>query len=312
MSVSIRAYQDADFEAVYGLWQAAMGADWPLTPNFLRRMISGCECYEAGDNFVAETAGEIVGFAATQMDDTGKSGGILLLMVHPEKRRQSIGRQLHEAATAHLRQHGAENISLAHGGTETLWPGVPLNMAGSVEFFKACGWRFPDTCYDLTRDLADYQTPPGTLERIGQQIEIRPTATADEAKMVLAFEQRIFPFWAVYFEMTAQDGRYADILAAWDGAKVVGSLLLDTPDIPGLAPNAVWHLMLGAEMGTIGAVGVDETYRERGIGLAMVARASEMLQARGVRQCMIGWTDLLTFYGRLGYTIWRSYAMTED
>lgn len=310
MTISIRPYRASDFDTLYALWGATLGDSWPLTPAYLRYMVSGYARYKEGDHFVAEQDGQVVGFVATQND--GKAGGIPFLIVSPDMQRQGIGRQLNTAAIEHLRRHGIDTISLAHGGGDYFWPGVPLNPPGAVDFFKACGWTLPDTCYDMTQDLATYQTPAGVLERAARlSIDIRLCSSSEEAAAVVAFEQRVFPFWAQYFQMNANPAHFDSILAAWDGKTVVGALLLDVADIDGLNPGGVWHVILGDHMGSIGAVGVDEARQGHGIGLALVATASEILQKRGVRQCVIGWTDLLGFYGRLGYREWRAYAMTD-
>jgi beta-N-acetylhexosaminidase len=47
--------------------------------------------------------------------------------------------------------------------------------------------------------------------------------------------------------------------------------------------------------------------RGRGIGTGIVAYACEQLRERGVGHCHIGWTVLLSFYGRLGFRPWRRY-----
>jgi predicted N-acetyltransferase YhbS len=312
MTVSLRAYQPSDLDALYPLWEATLGETWPLTAAYLKRMLIGVPRYQEGDYLVAEDNGQVVGFAATQVHSSGKEAGIALLMVKPDYQRQGIGTKLHTAAMERIGTKHVQVVNLAHSGADPFWPGVPLEPAGGIDFFKACGWKFPDINYDLTRDLRDYQTPPGVLKRVAEQgIQIRPT-TADQAPAVVEFERRAFPFWAEFFEMTEDDGRYSDIVAAWDGERVVGSLLIEKPNLDALNPGGLWHRILGQDMGGLGAVGVDESYQGRGIGLAMVARGSEMLSERGVSQCVIGWTDLTDFYGKLGYRVWRSYGMTDQ
>jgi GNAT superfamily N-acetyltransferase len=54
-------------------------------------------------------------------------------------------------------------------------------------------------------------------------------------------------------------------------------------------------------------VGVAEAQRGRDIGIALVAYASEILKSRGVGNSVIDWTNLDSFYGRVGYQIWREY-----
>lgn len=310
MPLSIRPYRPADFDVLFALWEATLSDSWRLTADYLRYMVSGYARYRDGDHFIAEQDGRVAGFVATQND--GKAGGIPLLIISPQNQCQGIGTKLHTAALKHLRQQGIEKISLAHGGGDYFWPGVPLNCSGAVDFFKACGWSFLYTSYDMTQDLATYQTPPGVLERaVRLGIDIRLCNSAQEAAAVVAFERRMFPNWLNYYEALASAARYDEILAAWDGETVVGALLLDKTDSDRFNPNTVWQMILGDHMGSIGAVGVDEARQGQGIGLAMVDAASEILQSRGVRQCVIGWTDLLGFYGRVGYREWRAYAMTD-
>ena len=47
----------------------------------------------------------------------------------------------------------------------------------------------------------------------------------------------------------------------------------------------------------------------RGIGTAMVARASQILRGAGTGTCHIGWTVRESFYVRAGYRAWRRYRM---
>ncbi|MBN8635293.1 MAG: GNAT family N-acetyltransferase [Anaerolineae bacterium] len=309
--MQLRTYQLTDFEAVYALWQATLGSRWPLSAPYFQRMISGAAVYRPGDHFVLEEAGRIIGFAATQTHAAGKSASLQLIMVSPAYQRQGFGRQLHDAAFEHLRGKNVAKINVAVGGAEIFWCGVPDNASGARAFFEACGWDLAYPNYDLTRDLRAYQTPDGVLERVTRAgIQLR-AADAAEAPLVQAFEREHFDFWAEYFDLTAHQGRFQDIIAAWDGAKVVGSLLIENPSAAALNASAVWHNLLGDNMGMIGAVGVDEAYRERGIGLALVAYASEIQRDRGVGQCVIGWTDLLSFYGRLGYQVWQGYQLAD-
>lgn len=303
MTASIRPYQPSDFDALYGVWQAALDSTWPITPEFLQRIVSGYASYREGDHLVAEQEGRVVGFIPTRLDSAGKTAEIPFVVVHPEKQRQGIGTQLHTAAIEHWRQKGVETVSLGHGDGY-FWRGVPDEFPGVLKFFQSCGWHFNETDYDLTQDLHAYRTPPGVFERVTQQnIEIR-LSSADEIAAILQFERRVFPDWAEIFQANADAGRYPDILVAWQGKSVVGSLLME-------ATLFVWHKMLGDDMGIIGVVGVDDQLRRRGIGVALTARASEILQARGVGQCFIGWTDEVEFYGKLGYKIWHSYSIAD-
>jgi GNAT superfamily N-acetyltransferase len=72
-----------------------------------------------------------------------------------------------------------------------------------------------------------------------------------------------------------------------------------------------WKTLLGASAGAIGVVGVAESARQRGVGRALVARASEIVRDRGAQHCFIGWTWMIGLYGELGYHVWQEYQMSR-
>jgi GNAT superfamily N-acetyltransferase len=124
-------------------------------------------------------------------------------------------------------------------------------------------------------------------------------ASADLAD-VLAFEASAFPNWLRWFSAAGPD-----VLVARDSeGNIAGTLLLDGPDA-----NTGFGPMLGPAAGTIGCVGIAPAAQGRGIGTALVVRASEILRDAGVRNCHISWTTRESFYRRAGYRPWRRYAM---
>jgi len=137
-------------------------------------------------------------------------------------------------------------------------------------------------------------------------------AKEEEVPEVLAFEDREFPGWAPGFRYMTELEEFANLLVARDlgTGGVVGTLLLFPPACRWLGANIVWKELLGADLGGLGAVGVAASERGRGIGIALVARASEVLRERGTGNCHIDWTGLLDFYGKLGYLPWRQYYMS--
>ena len=72
----------------------------------------------------------------------------------------------------------------------------------------------------------------------------------------------------------------------------------------------IWQELLGPKTGGIGTLGVREDARGRGIGLALAARTTEILRDRGLGSSYVGWTWLVDWYGKLGYRVWRKYAMS--
>ena len=155
---------------------------WPITrPEFLQAVITDHSTYRAGDHWVAEASGRLVGFVATQVErgnaTKNPSGGIAVLLIDPPRQRQGLGSALHQTALDHLKQMGMRQAKLGGGGVSRFWPGVPGNLPGARAFFESQGWKFSETTYDLVRHLRDYQTPPVIFQRMAkEQIEIRAAA----------------------------------------------------------------------------------------------------------------------------------------
>ncbi len=313
--VSIRPYQPAaDESAVVDMWQTTFASTWPLTRDMFRRVTVGADAYRDGDYVVAEERGAPIGFIATQTDrgDSPRRGGhIGLLLVAPDRRRQGIGRALHDAALAHLRALGVNQVQLG-GGDPYLWPGVPSTLSSALAFFHSCGWTYAETSYDLVQDLRGYVSPSALDRRVdGQRIALEIGAHQHAAE-VLTFVAREFPSWEGSYRSVVELGDYADLLLArGDDGHIIGTTIMYSPLSHPWRIDVRWKTLLGEDVGAISVVGVAASARRRGVGHALVARASEIVRERGARHCFIGWAWMIGLYGELGYRVWQEYRMSR-
>lgn len=302
----LRRAAAADASSLAALWRDAMEPDWPLSADLLRRVF-----HEQAIAFVAEdNRGRIIGSVCAHAAD-GESGSLVVLLVAPDARRQGVGTRLHAAALDRLRTAGVRRVQLGGGGSPRLWPGVPENLADARAFFAARGWTYTETSYDLTQDMRAYATPPPVRQR-GETAGIRfATAAPGDVPALLAFTATAFPSWADAYRQVAETGDLDDLLfARAAGGEIVGALILYGAWSHPARNDVLWKSLLGPEAGALGCVGVAKAWRDRGVGSALVARGSEIVQERGAGVCLVGWTWLLDFYGRLGYTVWHENAMS--
>ncbi len=284
---AFRSFSPAeDRPAVASLWHVALEPAWPLLPGAIAIL---------GDGVLAMESGRPAGFVAVDL-----AGSISLLLVHPAHQRRGIGSALVDAALRRLDAAGVTEVAAGSGGTSSIWPGVPLNLPAAAGFFAARGWDARHDTLDLVADLRGYRAPAGAYDGAARAgMTIRP-GTESDADAVLAFETAVFPRWARWFQPGGQN-----VLTAWDSeGDIAGTLLFSGP-----GADSVFGPMLGPDTGTIGCVGVAPHRQERGIGTAMVARASEILRDSGTRICHISWTARESFYTRAGYRPWRRYRM---
>jgi len=313
--VSIRPYQpDADEPAVFDLWQTTFATTWPLARDMFRRVTVGADSYQDGDHVVAEERGVPIGFIATQADrgaSPRRTGHIGIVLVAPARRRQGIGRALHDAALAHLRERGVNQVQLG-GGETYLWPGVPSTLSSALAFLHSCGWTYAETSYDLVQDLRGYVSPSTIDRRVdGQRIALEIGAHQHAAE-VLTFVARAFPSWEAAYRSVVELGDHADLLLArGDDGHIIGATIMYSPLSHPWRVDVRWMTLLGDDAGAIGVVGVAALARRRGVGHALVARASEIVRERGARRYFIGWAWMIGLYGELGYRVWQEYRMSR-
>lgn len=287
------------------LWRGCLSSRWAVTPAWFRR-VTVVSTSRPGDLLLAEQAGHAIGFALTQVGQGAEPGGsILALGVLPEFRRRGVGRALHTAALAQLRARGALNACLGSGAGQYFWPGVPLDGSAAWNFFQALGWQDQEHSFDLVRSLDDYHTPAWVGERVaGLDVDFVSAEGADAAD-VLAFIAAEETGWVGAYSAYLAGGKAADVLLARrraDGEIVAACLLEDAAQR--------WAGCFPGPLAAPGCFVTAERWQGQGIGMALVARACELLQARGCKTCFIGWTWLVDWYGKLGFAVWQENVMS--
>ncbi|MGH9212359.1 MAG: GNAT family N-acetyltransferase [Acidimicrobiales bacterium] len=286
--MAIRRFRRADdVDDMALLWEHALAPTWPLLPAGLQVL---------RDGYVAERDGQVVGMVGTD-----PAGSVTLVIVHPDHRRQGIGRQLVERALADFRAAGLTAVTAGSGGRDHIWPGIPTDLPGALAFFDALRWPASYVATDLVQDLQE----PGADTRLDVAtpvpgVSLRLAAVAGLEDAVLDFEDRYFPQWSRAFRKSGEE----PLVAIDADGTVVGSLLLAGPG----RVSRYWPL-LGEHSATIGCVGVSPEREGAGIGSAMVAAASRVLAGRGAGNCHIDWVVRVGFYARLGYRPWREFSM---
>jgi GNAT superfamily N-acetyltransferase len=214
---------------------------------------------------------------------------------------------LHDAALERLGAYGVQQVQLGAGALNYFWPGVPIDLPGAWAFFQALGWTEVARSFDLTRSLDDYLTPAWVWEKWrGLGLDF---VTADKAgleKEAINFVSVEYPGWVFYFVQAIGEGRARDVILARrnSSAEILGACLVENP-------VQRWAQRLRQPVGAPGCILTAQAVRDRGIGMALVALATETLQARGCRTSFIGWTWLVDWYGKLGYKTWQEYIMSR-
>ena len=298
-SIRIRSYITVkDERAVFELWQNLLGEMWPLSQETFHHAILFPLVSASTHHFVAEKDGAVIEFIAVIAEDKAE---IMCLLVSKNEQRKGIGAKLLNTGLDELKKKKITEVHLGSGTHTYFWPGVPTNLPVAINFFKKNGFIFESLSADMVLDLNTYQTPPFVFERVKEiMFELIKEIEVDKA---LTFEKDNFPEWWPYYQRAAKEKRLNNVLLAKTADnRIVGTVFVGERLV-------TWEKLLGSKVGSLGALGVAENMRSRGIGLALAARGTEIMQEKGLTKVYLGWTELTDWYGRLGYQIWREFAM---
>ncbi len=300
-------------EAVLSLWNAELATSFPLDSRLYRQIVGSGESKP-----VLYTLGGEAGLDAFAL--VRGDGHLSALLVRSDARRQGLGSALLCQIEEDLR---ALSVSKLVVGADYLhfFPGAPeccsddLGYSAQTSsalsaFLDSHGFDRGCLEYDLRADLNDLD-----LDALGAKVltpegfEVVPYAADFDAETD-AFFGRCFPGrWCKEF----QDARAAGslektlLLLVTEGGSVAGFCRIFATDTPILGPSVYWRALLGEHWGGLGPIGVDDDYRGRGLGLYLLHRSLLELSRRSVSQMVIDWTDLVDFYAKMGFEIWKSY-----
>lgn len=230
-------------------------------------------------------------------------GWIQMLLVHPDYRQQKIATELYQYAEQALINNGIKKIQFG-GDLGHLLCGVPLDQQEGVAFAEKFGFKRVVESVDFTKNIIEPLSLPEKNDVQFILLEL------EEQQQLIDFMNQSFPGrWTFeahdYF---AHGGTGRDYVVVKWKDKIVGFCRINDEHSAWKGPNYNWAEQFD-RLGGIGPLGVKEGYRKYGLGRAVIEAAEYYLQQRGKETFFIDWTDLIAFYEKLGYTIWKDYGI---
>jgi ribosomal protein S18 acetylase RimI-like enzyme len=290
----LRPYRVEDEPGVIALWARALPR-WPVSAEAFRARTVGT------GQLVMIAGGALAGYISVTRAQTRAQ--LTAILVDPPCRRAGLGSELLGQARRNLGS-GVESLSAGSGAGPNFWPGVPEDAPDSWAFLHAHGFEPTGEMADLIADIARFRSPGWILRQAGGGVRFELAAAGDAAQ-VIALQERHFPDWTAFYEH--QLTLPGTVLIARADGQIVGTCTVEGP----AEYDFLWRALVRGAVGAFGCVGVDPAARRRGIGLAMVARACELLSARGAEVCYCAYTYLEDWYAQLGFTRWRGYTMAS-
>ena len=206
-----------------------------------------------------------------------KGNNIRLLCVLPEKQGQGIGGALLAQAEDFIRSNGCDRAEI--GGTGSgLFIGA---VRESVGFFEKRGYTFGEEIAEMYGNSGELRLD--VKQPDGVEFRYEPGGSERLKHAVSAVDED----WVQYFS----DG---EIFCAYCGGEIAAFCIVED-DVDCIFSDGT------VRVGSVGCVGTVPKFRRQGIGLTMVARASQQLIRSGCGRIFIHYTAVYDWYAKLGY-----------
>ena len=226
---------------------------------------------------------KLVAFSVVRKDS------ISILCVDPDFQNQGYGSSLLKESEELIEKEGFNKVNLGGG----FFLACPLRGKGIKDnFFSKRGYRGTSTCYEMKMDLKDFDINNVSINlNIDDVIFKYNDHPFEDVTCAVAKVQKE---WVKFFHDNGS------CFIAEKKGKVVGFCNTSFDD-PTLVSSS------GNQVGNVGCVGVIPSARKAGIGLAMVAYATNELKKHGCTIGHIHYTDLEKWYAKLGYKTYINY-----
>lgn len=308
--------------ALTDLWNRCLGREFPARQRLLEQCLWGEPNFDAtGSRAVCDGNRLIAALALKRrqvpmgVEPADGRGWISVLLVDPAYQGQGIGSRLLAEGRDYLRRFSTQPVFLGSDPGH-FFPGIPLALRGAagsafpaLDWFARRGAHLGTPVCDLVRTDLQAFVPPERVRAL-PGVSFRPALAADRDAL-LAFLRAEFPDrWTYEAERHfALGGRPEDVMLALAGGSVIGFARLHCPESTFLGPGTYWAPRFAGRHGGLGPIGVGAGQRGRGLGLALLAAGLAELRQRGITSAVIDWTDLVTFYGLVGFRPWQWYTM---
>jgi ribosomal protein S18 acetylase RimI-like enzyme len=300
------------------LWNKELQSSFPMRERLLRQNIFQDPNFLSDGSWVAwdEEKNAAAGYIVTKawqdysagMNIDNEKGWIHSLVVGSDYRHQGIGSELLDRAEGALIARGAKVISLGSDFHRRMFPGIPDDFTDVKMWFTKKGYTQTTISHDLTKSYEE-----GVVVDLPQFDNVMfRLAQPDELEKVISLLNRNFAGWAYqtrqYWELGGTGREF--VLLEREG-EIIGFCRINDSHSPIFAQNIYWEPLFHGELGGIGPLGVDERFRGLNYGLGIVQAGIHILMQRGIKHIVIDTTPFVDFYGKLGYKVWKSYALFE-
>jgi len=253
--------------------------------------------------FKEEVGGKLVGFISVKAKvlEGKKKGSIVFLFASESYRVRGIAHKLVQSGLSWFREQDVHQIKFGGNAGSYFWPALPDNLPYLKNNLEKEGFEFSDGPVDMFADITQFVLPKEVYKPLEDDGVVIEYANEEYKDLMLEFAKENFSHWYEYYFEDLRKGNFNKVFFAHKDKEIIAISELWVGD-------SNWDLLFENNVGGGGALGVEEKWRGKGIGLAMKAWGTEILKGKGIKYVWVSWTSSIGFHEKLGFKIWRRYT----
>lgn len=295
-----------DLKSIKDIWNEEYNSIFPISDELIKRNTQNAYLKAS---FIVKEKNETIGFVISKVYDDeyhkfdyDNIGWISLIFVKSAYRNKGIGSILINRVESEFSKLGKTTINIGRD-FYNFFPGLPIDLKMSINWFIKKGYnRLSNTC-DLIRNK-------DTLILLrNNNIKYAFASSISKEKLIDFLEANWPGRWTKeavdYYNQGGNGGEY---LVGLDENEICAFAKVNFPSTPTnlISYNLTWRDKFNY-LGGIGPLGVNINYRKQSIGYDIVAYAINELIKNGADNIIIDWTNLLDFYRKFDFEVWKSY-----
>jgi GNAT superfamily N-acetyltransferase len=231
-------------------------------------------CYGPGTEILGDADATAV--LTVNGSDSLAAAWLVLLVVHPDDHRRSLGRALVAESAARARAAGAVDMHLGTAIPRYVWPGVDFRFTAALALFEATGFEpYGAACNMAIPTSFRTDSPAGVV------------VEREDGDGAATFASRSFPHWLDEVERAVAAGT---CFAARAGGDTIG-----------FACHSV------NRAGWIGPMATDPERQRAGVGRSLLGAVCASLSDAGHAEADIAWVGPIGFYAKAGAVVSRVF-----
>jgi GNAT superfamily N-acetyltransferase len=260
----------------------------------------------SGDDLIAFALGKRLTAPISDYADPDQ-GWVSLLAVDPALEDRVVTSDLLATVERAMIDTGVSSLRFG-GDPGQFLPGLPISFADTRAALRDRRFETGERVYDLQRDIASFE-PPAHVDRVEDAWSGLSLERVDSTESLLWFLADQFPGRWHYEAVNVcrlPGGEREYWLLSHEGT-TVGFARTNTPESAYRGSNVNWSARFDGTVCGLGPLGIHESYRGRGWGLWMIANLVEHYRDSDYDRMIIDWTELVDYYGTLGFEPWLTY-----